>query len=235
MGRLPGFLLLSVLVHALLLSLAWQRSTPQPAPATQLALHLIEPTARRLSATPSSVNRRAQLHRRAHAAKQPPHAIPRTKPASRPRHIEATAPATTGQPTTTGTPPPHRALASQTAAAAKLAAAVPRRTATAPATSSAATRARLHRLLARQLAFHHYYPPLARRRGWQGRVRVGVRVQADGRLSDIRVLHTSGYALLDQAAIHSLRSIHAVHAAQRWLNGHHFDIVLPVVYKLLDG
>jgi protein TonB len=93
----------------------------------------------------------------------------------------------------------------------------------------------LRRALARQLAFHRYYPPLARSRGWQGEVRLGVRVGSDGRLSRVRVLQTSGHALLDRAAVRSVHAVHGIRHPPQWLKGTHFDIVLQVVYKLLDG
>lgn len=103
------------------------------------------------------------------------------------------------------------------------------------ALDQSAKKALLRRALARQLAFHRYYPPLARSRGWQGEVRLGVRVGSDGRLSRVRVLQTSGHALLDRAAVRSLHAVQAVGHPPQWLRGTHFDIVLPVVYKLLDG
>lgn len=97
------------------------------------------------------------------------------------------------------------------------------------------TSARVREALQQQLTFHHYYPPVARDHGWQGRVRLGVRIEADGRLSRVKVLQTSGYSVLDQAALDSIRSIGTLREARPWLNGAHSDIVLPVIYKLLNG
>lgn len=45
------------------------------------------------------------------------------------------------------------------------------------------------------------YPMLARRRGWEGRVSVGVSVDAGGRVLVTRLVRSSGYALLDEAAL----------------------------------
>src|SRR3569623_1826873 len=47
------------------------------------------------------------------------------------------------------------------------------------------------------LAARFVYPALARREGWQGEGKVGVRVNADGRLSDIHLVASSGHAVLD--------------------------------------
>lgn len=89
--------------------------------------------------------------------------------------------------------------------------------------------------LLRLLGEHFTYPWIARRRGWEGEVRLALRVGAAGRVSDLRVVKTSGYAILDRAALRSARRIHAVPDAARWLHGRHLDIVVPVEYRLVNG
>lgn len=86
-----------------------------------------------------------------------------------------------------------------------------------------------------QMNTYFSYPPLARRRNWQGEVHLGVRVEANGRLSNIHVVHSSGYSILDKAAINSLRRIATLPDAGHWLGGRHFDTVLPVEYRLIDS
>lgn len=49
------------------------------------------------------------------------------------------------------------------------------------------------------------YPRLARRRGYQGSVILEVLVGLTGRVNDIRVLMSSGYEILDHAAVASVR------------------------------
>ena len=85
------------------------------------------------------------------------------------------------------------------------------------------------------LAPYFSYPQMARRNGWQGRVRVGVRVEADGRLSHVHIAQSSGYRLLDSAALATLNHISTVPEAVGWLEGRHFDMVLPIDYRLIDG
>ena len=85
------------------------------------------------------------------------------------------------------------------------------------------------------LAPYFAYPMMARRNGWQGQVQVGLRVEADGRLSHVRIAHSSGYRLLDSAALATLNRINAVPKATGWLDGRHFDMVLPIDYRLIDG
>jgi protein TonB len=79
------------------------------------------------------------------------------------------------------------------------------------------------------------YPMMARRHGWQGQVRVGLRVEADGRLSHVRIAHSSGYRLLDSAALAALNRINTLPKVADWLDGRHFDMVLPIDYRLIDG
>jgi protein TonB len=49
------------------------------------------------------------------------------------------------------------------------------------------------------------YPLLARRRGWQGTVQVGLRVLADGTVEDANLRQSSGHGVLDDAAVRVAR------------------------------
>ncbi|MFP4445687.1 MAG: TonB family protein [Desulfosudaceae bacterium] len=50
------------------------------------------------------------------------------------------------------------------------------------------------------------YPRLARRRGYQGEVILSVHVNRQGRVDNLWVFESSGYRLLDQAALEAVRS-----------------------------
>jgi protein TonB len=78
------------------------------------------------------------------------------------------------------------------------------------------------------------YPAIARRKGWQGTVQLELHIEPDGQITRLRIDATSGYPLLDQAAVRSLQLASVPHAG-RWLNGRAIDIVIPVEYRLLDG
>ena len=49
------------------------------------------------------------------------------------------------------------------------------------------------------------YPRVARRRGYQGTVVLEVLVNREGRVGDLRVFQSSGYSILDKAAIRSVK------------------------------
>jgi TonB family protein len=79
------------------------------------------------------------------------------------------------------------------------------------------------------------YPLLARKHGWEGTVGLGVHIAADGRLSHIHVARSSGYGILDRAAVASLQQVTAIPEATTWLGNHDLEIIFPVEYQLIDG
>lgn len=79
------------------------------------------------------------------------------------------------------------------------------------------------------------YPRFAVRRGWQGTVELGLRIEANGRLSKLRIVKTSGYRILDQAALTTLAKTSYISDIESWLAGDTFDTILPVKYQLIDG
>ena len=87
--------------------------------------------------------------------------------------------------------------------------------------------------LQRAFALNFSYPRLAIKRGWQGEVQLGLRINAKGYLSQIRILQGSGYDILDKAAIKSLNKVEILPEAIAFLNGHSLDLILPVSYQLL--
>ena len=78
------------------------------------------------------------------------------------------------------------------------------------------------------------YPAMARRKGWQGVVKLELLIESDGHISDLHIEQTSGYALLDKAALSSLQLARVPDAVQ-WLDGKAVSIVVPVEYRLIDG
>jgi TonB family protein len=80
------------------------------------------------------------------------------------------------------------------------------------------------------IAQYFHYPVLARREGWQGSVQVGLTILDDGLISDVRVTHSSGYAVLDRAATNALTEAARI---RNWLHGQR-SIELPIHYQLAD-
>ncbi len=86
-----------------------------------------------------------------------------------------------------------------------------------------------------ELAHHFFYPQLARRKGWQGRVDLGFRVEADGRIERIRVVRSSGHGILDRSAIQALRDVGRLSVTAPRRGGRGWDLDLPVIYRLHEG
>jgi protein TonB len=53
----------------------------------------------------------------------------------------------------------------------------------------------------RKLSEYIYYPETARQQGWEGTVQLFIELSGDGRVEDVRVISSSGHAILDNAAI----------------------------------
>lgn len=77
------------------------------------------------------------------------------------------------------------------------------------------------------------YPPFARRRGWQGIVKLKVRVLASGRPTDIRVQTGSGFTSLDEAAIDAVQRWRFI-PAQRGNVAIDEWVLVPVEFRLRD-
>lgn len=258
---LGGFLLLSALAHALLLLLPTQPPLPEVEGLQRGVLQVrmetapVAPAAAPdpASRTPTALAQPATPVATAQAAAptQPQQQAPppaRQPPAQRPAAARAAPPQDAAQATAAETRPRStptkdasaraepRALASTADEFAKQEASTP--ASSEPAGTAAAEPSLADRLQARlqhSLRAYFDYPRIARHRGWEGRVEVGLRVEANGRLSDIRVLRTSGYAVLDRAALASVGRIHRLRGAAEWLGGRPMDMVLPVQYRLIDG
>lgn len=98
----------------------------------------------------------------------------------------------------------------------------------AEAIDTAARESSLRHSVQLELARHFHYPLLARKRGWQGEVLLAFRLEADGRISEARVARSSGYGVLDNAALTALGKIKRIKGG----TVHGFAMQIPVIYHL---
>lgn len=77
------------------------------------------------------------------------------------------------------------------------------------------------------------YPAQARRRGWEGRVLLVVRVRADGVAESVRVAQSSGHDILDRAARDAVRRWRFEPARRAGISVA-ASLEVPVTFRLID-
>lgn len=102
---------------------------------------------------------------------------------------------------------------------------------TAAAQGNEPQRDSLMQLLTEALAQQFRYPPLARKRGWQGEVLLAFTLDTRGTIIDARIARSSGYGALDNAAIASLTRVASIEAGP----SRPLSFELPVIYRLHGG
>jgi protein TonB len=86
--------------------------------------------------------------------------------------------------------------------------------------------------LATEFRIHFKYPMLARKRGWQGQVVLGLDIDRYGQIARIAIQRSSGYKVLDHNAVRTFELIGEISPTlkRQLLQDHHLSI--PVVYQL---
>jgi protein TonB len=115
-----------------------------------------------------------------------------------------TPPLTEPQPAQATTPPPAPA---RSTAGAEEPSATPRIAAPDPDAADHAVRETVQRRVLHDFSRHFRYPALARRRGWEGAVRLRYDVTEEGRVVNVRLLASSGHPVLDRDAEATLNRI----------------------------
>ena len=87
-------------------------------------------------------------------------------------------------------------------------------------------------MLAQAIGKRKDYPRLARMRNWQGTTELKLQIGPDGKLRDVRVGHSSGFQVLDAAAIQMVYSAAPLPAVPEALRGRELTMTVPVVFKL---
>ncbi len=85
--------------------------------------------------------------------------------------------------------------------------------------------------LRRRLAELKRYPSAARLNGWEGKVVLRAVIRADGHLSEVKVHRSSGYEVLDNAAMEAIRLVCPLHMHQS-LGTPEVAVYVPMVYSL---
>jgi len=87
-------------------------------------------------------------------------------------------------------------------------------------------------LLNNELSKHFYYPKAAQRKNRQGRVLLGFTINTLGGIENIHINKSSGFSILDNAAIKALKKIDANKDLAKELNSDNSEHTLSITYKL---
>jgi len=231
---LSRFVMVSLALHLIVLAMLGNTAPRLPVLPASLSVSLDE------SAPPPQASPRGIRH--GTVRERPRHQAPQRKPAAAPAPSpKDTAPANeaAADPVSLPTPPATATPAAQPAPTEPGATTAPG-SGQSPAVAGQALipgrlSSQLESRLRQAMAPYFVYPLMARRNGWEGQVEVGLRVEADGHLSHLHITRSSGYRLLDNAALATLNGIETVPDAAGWLEGRHFDMVLPIEYRLIGG
>jgi len=76
------------------------------------------------------------------------------------------------------------------------------------------------------------YPRLARQRNWQGTTQLKLHIGTDGRLQEVAVSRSSGFEMLDSAAVHMVQDSLPLPELPDVLRGRDLTLTVPIVFKL---
>jgi protein TonB len=85
-----------------------------------------------------------------------------------------------------------------------------------------------------QLRQYFYYPRIAQKYNWQGQVILKFKINHNGKVENINIVESSGYKILDLAAVNALNKLNQIASNFNWPNNG-MDINLPVIYRLNKG
>jgi len=77
------------------------------------------------------------------------------------------------------------------------------------------------------------YPLLAQRKGWEGKVIIDIRIAGDGRVQEAQIEKSSGYTILDEAALGAIRNWRI--APNGRVDEVNFKFRVPVIFKLTQS
>lgn len=89
--------------------------------------------------------------------------------------------------------------------------------------------------LAAQARRFKRYPAQALASGWAGMTEIRLEIGADGQPKDVDVQHSSGYTVLDHAALTMIEAGAQHTPVPVELRGKAFSVVLPVVFDLTEA
>lgn len=219
-----AILALSILLHASLFALtSWQRQNgPISLPPIFATIRLIAVTesgpVAEVAPAPAAVPQKARQD-----PSRTERPAPRAMQTAGPANVPATAPSSTS---TTAPENVAPAAAAPVAEAARPAPAV------APQRPQSEVLEGYRQRLGELFARHQEYPRVAAMRGWEGEVRLRLKVARKGNLLGVVLDRSSGFDVLDQHALAMLETLSSLPPLPEALEANEIQVVVPINYKL---
>jgi protein TonB len=80
---------------------------------------------------------------------------------------------------------------------------------------------------------HPEYPVIARKKGWQGRLLLNVRISENGDVLNINILKTSGFKILDRTSVETIKEWKFT-PARLGKNNVEGYLNIPISFKLIN-
>jgi len=87
-------------------------------------------------------------------------------------------------------------------------------------------------IISARIKQYEEYPPVAKRRHWEGTTVVQLRLGPDGKVTDISVVEKSGYEVLDEAAVKMIRKASPLPLPPEGLRGRDHTVLVPIKFRL---
>jgi len=220
-----AILALSILLHSTLFALtSWQRENgPISLPPIFATIRLIAVTesgpVAEVAPAPAAVPPKARQD-----ASRTERSTPRVTQTAGPANVPATTPSSSSSTASESVAP--AAASTPVAEAARQAPAV------APQRPQSEVLDGYRQRLGELFARHQEYPRIAAIRGWEGEVRVRLRVARKGNLLGVAVDRSSGFDVLDQHALAMLEHLASLPPLPEALEANEIQVVVPINYKL---
>ncbi|MCG2576836.1 TonB family protein [Dechloromonas sp. XY25] len=225
--RFQVMLGLSVLLHGALFAVFSQQRQPAPVlPTIMASIRMVDTAPSGSPATPTPAMAAIPPKARQDAPRVDQRSTPRLSRTAGPASVPAqtVAPATVSE----ASPAPVAAPAAPVAVAETPRPAAPAVSAQAQSDMLANYRQRLTELFARG----YEYPRVAAMRGWEGEVRLRLKVARKGNLIGVQLDHSSGFDVLDQHALSMLEGHGNLPPLPDALEGNEIQVIVPINYKL---
>jgi protein TonB len=87
-------------------------------------------------------------------------------------------------------------------------------------------------IISARIKQYEEYPPVAKRRHWEGTTVVQLRLSPDGKVTDVSVVEKSGYEVLDEAAVKMIRKASPLPLPPEGLRGRDHTVLVPIKFRL---